>query len=112
MPVKTSAPMQIAKPIEEYTKILLERSKFSGLPELVIYPIPPITKKPAASKPAMVTRTWMTFVAKFWTLERSGAAKTVLADKSTIQSEQRESQRERRRSIYNLLSPLPKRDAD
>jgi len=94
----------MAKPIEEYTRIFFDRSRFSGFPEEVIYPIPPITKKPAASRPAMVTRTWITLVAKFWTLERSGAAKAVDADNNTIDIE-RENQRERRRGIIPSFSP-------
>lgn len=69
---------------------------------------PSHNKKPAANRPAMVTRIWMRLVAKFWTLEMSGVARAGVADKSTINCE---NQRERRRGIKPSFSP-PKEGCD
>ncbi len=63
----TNAAITIARPIPDQSNVLLALSRCSGLPELVMYPKPPITKNPVAIRPARPAMTWMTLRMKFST---------------------------------------------
>jgi len=72
----------MANPMPDQRSVLLALSRCSGLPELVIYPKPPITKNPVAIRPARPAITWMTLRIKFSTWETSAVTANAGEDRT------------------------------